>query len=79
MKKISYSVMGDRIECGTFCVAATISKGNLKIKGFDPKLINTELNLLKKVGAKIKIKGSRCRWKHGRRRRRLLVQSRAKK
>ena len=55
LKKISYSVMGDRIECGTFCVAATISKGNLKIKGFDPKLINTELNLLKKVGAKIKI------------------------
>ena len=39
LKKISYSVMGDRIECGTFCVAATISKGNLKIKGFDPKLI----------------------------------------
>ena len=55
LKKISYFVMGDRIECGTFCVAATISKGNLKIKGFDPKLINTELNLLKKVGAKIKI------------------------
>ena len=55
LKKTSYSVMGDRIECGTFCVAATISKGNLKIKGFDPKLINTELNLLKKVGAKIKI------------------------
>ncbi len=47
--------MGDRIECGTFCVAAAISQGNLKIKGFDPKLINTELNLLKKVGAKIKI------------------------
>ncbi len=55
LKKISYSVMGDRIECGTFCVAAAISQGNLKIKGFDPKLINTELNLLKKVGAKIKI------------------------
>ncbi len=56
LKKISYSIMGDRIECGTFCVAAAISQGNLKIKGFDPKLINTELNLLKKVGAKIKIK-----------------------
>ncbi len=54
LKKISYSVMGDRIECGTFCVAAAIAQGNLKIKGFDPKLINTELKLLKKVGAKIK-------------------------
>ena len=54
LKSISYSVMGDRIECGTFCVAATISEGNLRIKGFNPKLINTELNLLKKIGAKIK-------------------------
>ena len=54
LKSISYSVMGDRIECGTFCVAATISEGNLRIKGFNPKLINTELSLLKKIGAKIK-------------------------
>ena len=54
LKKISYTVMGDRIECGTFCVVSTISQGNLKIKGFDAKLIKTELNLLKRVGAKIK-------------------------
>ena len=46
--------MGDRIETGTFCVAACISSGDLIIKNFNPKLINTELNLLKKVGAKIK-------------------------
>ena len=46
--------MGDRIECGTFCVAAAMTEGNLKINGFNPKLINTELNLLKKIGAKIK-------------------------
>ena len=54
LKSISYSVMGDRIECGTFCVAAAMSEGNLRIRGFNPKLINTELNLLKKIGAKIK-------------------------
>ena len=46
--------MGDRIETGTFCVAATLAKGNLIIKNFNPKIIQTELNLLKKVGAKIK-------------------------
>jgi len=56
LKSISYTVMGDRIECGTFCVAAALTKGNLKIKGFNPKLISTELNLLKKIGSKIKIK-----------------------
>ncbi len=54
LKSIKYSVMGDRIETGTFCVAACLSSGDLKIKNFNPKLINTELNLLKKVGAKIK-------------------------
>ncbi len=54
LKSIKYSVMGDRIETGTFCIAACLSEGNLIIKKFNPKLINTELNLLKKVGAKIK-------------------------
>ena len=50
----TYSVMGDRIETGTFCVAATLTKGDLIIKNFNPKLIQTELNLLKRSGAKIK-------------------------
>ena len=55
LNQTNYSVMGDRIETGTFCVAATLTKGNLLIKGFEPKLIKTELDLLKKTGAKIKI------------------------
>ena len=46
--------MGDRIETGTFCVVATLTKGDLTIKNFNPKLIQTELNLLKRFGAKIK-------------------------
>ena len=55
LKSVSFSVMADRIECGTFCVIATISKGELKINGLNPKIISTELSLLKKIGAKIKI------------------------
>jgi UDP-N-acetylglucosamine 1-carboxyvinyltransferase len=55
LKETNYTVMGDRIETGTFCVAATLTKGNLLIKGFDPRLIKTELDLLKKTGAKIKL------------------------
>ena len=54
LKETNYTIMGDRIEAGTFCVAATLNKGNLLIKGFDPSLIKTELDLLKKTGAKIK-------------------------
>ena len=54
LNSTSYSVMGDRIETGTFCVVATLTKGDLTIKNFNPKLIQTELNLLKRSGAKIK-------------------------
>ncbi len=53
LNKTNYSVMSDRIEAGTFCIAATITKGNLEIVNFDSKIIKTELNLLKKFGAKI--------------------------
>ncbi len=54
LKSITYSIMNDRIEAGTFCVAACLNGGNLKIKNFQPKIINTEINLLKKIGANIK-------------------------
>ncbi len=54
LNSIKYSVMGDRIEAGTFCVAATLAKGDLLIKNFDSNLIQTELSLLKKIGSKIK-------------------------
>jgi len=55
LSQTEYTVMADRIEAGTFCVAATLTKGNLEIKNLNPKIIKTELSLLKKAGAKIKI------------------------
>ena len=55
LNQTTHTVMADRIEAGTFCVAAALAKGNLQIKNLDPKIINTELELLKKVGSKIKI------------------------
>ena len=45
--------MGDRIETGTFCVAAVLTNGNLLIKGFDPKMIKTEIDLLKITAAAV--------------------------
>ena len=53
LNSTEYSVMADRIEAGTFCVAATLAKGNLKILNLDAKIIKTELELLKRFGAKI--------------------------
>jgi|TARA_B100001093_G_scaffold118026_1_gene110516 UDP-N-acetylglucosamine 1-carboxyvinyltransferase len=55
-KDISYSVMFDRIEAGTYLVAAAITEGNLKIQNISPDIIKTELNVLKKIGSKIFIK-----------------------
>jgi len=52
----SYSIMFDRIEAGTYLVAAAVTEGNLKIKNVIPKIIQTEINVLKKIGAKITIK-----------------------
>ena len=53
VNEINYSVMFDRIEAGTYLVAAAITEGNLKIKSVIPKIIQTEINILKKIGAKI--------------------------
>jgi UDP-N-acetylglucosamine 1-carboxyvinyltransferase len=52
-KESNYKIMFDRIEAGTMLVAAAVNQNNLKIKGIDPRIISTEINILKKVGAKI--------------------------
>ena len=59
LNRTEHTVMFDRIEAGTFCVAATLSRGSLEIKNLNPKIISSELNLLKKVGAKIKINNNK--------------------
>jgi UDP-N-acetylglucosamine 1-carboxyvinyltransferase len=56
IKEISYSVMFDRIEAGTYLVAAAVTEGNLKISNIVPEIIKTEINILKKLGSKIIIK-----------------------
>ncbi len=56
IKNTSYSVMFDRIEAGTYLIAAVLTHGNLTIKNLKPSIIKTEINILKKMGAKIKLK-----------------------
>ncbi len=52
-KKSKYKIMPDRIEAGTYMIAAAITEGKILIKGIDPKLIKTEIDLLKKIGVKV--------------------------
>jgi len=56
VNEASYSVMFDRIEAGTYLIAAAVTEGNLKIKNVIPNIIKTEIKILKKIGAKINIK-----------------------
>ena len=56
LKEISYSVMFDRIEAGTYLIAAAVTEGSLKIKNIVPNIIKTEIDLLKMIGSKISIK-----------------------
>ena len=56
LKKVKYKIMFDRIEAGTYMIASALTEGNLKITNINPKIIDTEINILKKVGASIKIK-----------------------
>jgi len=56
--EVNYKIMPDRIEAGTYLIAAVITKGKIKILGINPKIIKTEIDILKKIGAKIKLKNN---------------------
>jgi UDP-N-acetylglucosamine 1-carboxyvinyltransferase len=59
--EISYSVMFDRIEAGTYLIAAAVTKGDLKIQNIIPSVIMTEIDILKRIGSKIIIKKNEVR------------------
>ncbi len=56
LNRINYSVMFDRIEAGTYLVAAAATEGDLMIKNVIPEIMKKEIYILKKIGAKIKLK-----------------------
>ena len=52
--KIIHEVIFDRIELGTYMiVSALLAKNNLLIDRVDPKIIKSEIDILKKIGVKI--------------------------
>ena len=50
-----YDVLPDRIESGTFLVAAAITGGNVKIKDTRPEMLESILEKLEEVGADLEI------------------------
>ena len=52
-KQTVHKVIFDRIEAGTYIIAAALTKGKLKIKNVNSKLMTTEINILNKMGVNI--------------------------
>jgi UDP-N-acetylglucosamine 1-carboxyvinyltransferase len=55
-KPVSHSVMFDRIEAGTFIIAGALIAKKLKIVSIKTKVIKKELQILKKIGVRFKVK-----------------------
>ncbi len=50
---LCYSILPDRIETGTYLVAAAISRGSVLLKDTDPALLDAVLDKLRETGAEI--------------------------
>lgn len=55
----AYHVLSDRIEAGTYLVAAAMTRGHIVVKNINPQLLGAVLETLHRAGASIKI-GSDC-------------------
>ena len=51
----SYSVMPDRIETGTYLIAAAATRGKIKVKDTRPDILEAVLSKLEEAGADIKV------------------------
>ena len=51
----SYSVMPDRIETGTYLIAAAATRGKIKVKDTRPKTLEAVLSKLEQAGAQIEV------------------------
>jgi len=52
--KANHEVMFDRIEAGTYLIASALAGKRITIDRINPEIIKTEINILKKIGVKIK-------------------------
>ncbi len=56
LKPLTYRVMFDRIEAGTYMIASAVTDGQIIIKNINPKIIKNEIFLMKKMGVIITVK-----------------------
>lgn len=57
LSPIEYKIIPDRIEAGTFMIAAAITKSNLKIKGIIPEHVEATVRKLQEAGISVEFSG----------------------
>ena len=55
LRGVEYTIMPDRIESGTYLVAAAVTGGRIRIKKTDPQTLDAVLQKLKAAGAAIEV------------------------
>jgi UDP-N-acetylglucosamine 1-carboxyvinyltransferase len=60
LKPITYSVIGDRIEAGTFMVAAAITKSKLRVNGFNMDHMLAVTDRLRHIGVQVESVNGGC-------------------
>jgi len=63
LKPISTEIIPDRIEAGTFMVAAALTKGDVKLVGCEPDHMGGIINKLVQTGAEVKVENKTIRVK----------------
>ncbi len=57
-KNIIHQIIFDRIELGTYMIAAALIGKKITFNKIDPRIIKNEINILKKMGVRLKVKNT---------------------
>lgn len=63
LKGVDYSVIPDRVEAGTFMVAAAITKGDVTLKKAEPAHLTAVTDKLRQIGVTVEVSGKDIRVK----------------
>ena len=61
LRAIDHDVSGDRIEAGTLLAAGAITRGDVRVRGMEPSLLDATVEKLRATGAEITLEGDALR------------------
>jgi UDP-N-acetylglucosamine 1-carboxyvinyltransferase len=61
LRPVRHRVSGDRIEAGTLLAAGVITRGDVRVAGIDPAVLESTLDKLRELGAEIEVDASGAR------------------